>query len=114
VRLGVRLNGRFPNIRTTKAMGPTTRKNSTASMTGLTTFAIVVPSFNQSLLSMDKREGATIPSNNSRAPAAKIRHATGVTASATNDLAVPITMNTLPTVHPNARSPPASVGSTSR
>jgi hypothetical protein len=83
-------------------------------MMGLTTFAMRVPTFNQSLLSVDRRDGATIPSNNSRAPAAKNRHATGATVPATNALAAPITINMLPTVQPNARSLPASVGSASR
>jgi len=62
------------------AIGVATRKNSCASMMGLTTFATAPPTFNQSLLGVDKCEGAAIPSNSSRAPAAKIRHTTGGTA----------------------------------
>jgi hypothetical protein len=95
----------------TNAIGLTTRKKSSAKMTGFTTFAIAVPTFNQSLLSVDKREGAIIPSNNSKAPEAKIKHTTEEIAPAANAFVAPMTINMLPTVQPNARSLPASVGS---
>ena len=61
VRLGVRLNGRLPNIRITRAIGVTTAKNSRTSIMGLVAFAIVAPILSQSLLSADKRAGPTIP-----------------------------------------------------
>ena len=83
-------------------------------MMGFTTFAIAVPTFNQSLLSVDNREGTTIPSNNSKAPEAKIKHTTEEIAPATNAFVAPISIKMLPTVPPNARSLPASVGSSSR
>ena len=83
-------------------------------MMGFTTFAITVPTFNQTLLSVDNREGTTIPSNNSKAPEAKIKHTTEEIAPATNVFVAPISIKMLPTVQPNARSLPASVGSSSR
>ena len=83
-------------------------------MMGFTTFAITVPAFNQTLLSVDNREGATIPSNNSKAPEAKIKHTTEEIAPATNAFVAPISINMPPTVQPNARSLPALVGSSSR
>jgi len=82
-------------------------------MTGFTTLAIAVPTFNQSLLSVDNREGTTIPSNNSKAPEAKVKHTTEEIAPATNAFVAPISIKMLPTVQPNARSLPASVGSSS-
>jgi hypothetical protein len=89
-------------------------KNNNAKTIGFTTFASAPPTFNQALLSPDKREGAKIPSNSNRAPAAKIKHAAKGIVAAANIFAAPITIKMLPTVHPNARSPPASVGSSSR
>ena len=83
-------------------------------MMGFTTFAITVPTFNQTRLSVDNREGATIPSNNNKAPETKIKHTTEEIAPATNAFIAPISINTPPTVQPNARSLPASVGSSSR
>ena len=83
-------------------------------MMGFTTFAITVPTFNQTLLSVDSREGATIPSNNSKEPETKIKHTTEEIAPATNPFVAPISIKMLPTVQPNARSLPASVGSSSR
>jgi len=83
-------------------------------MTGFTTLAIAVPTFNQIPLSVDNREGAIIPSNSSKEPETKIKHATQKIAPATNAFAAPISIKMLPTVQPNARSLPASVGSSSR
>jgi hypothetical protein len=81
---------------------------------GFTTIAIAVPTFNQSLLSVDNREGTKTPSKNSKAPKAKIKHTTEEIAPATNAFVALISINMLPTVQPNARSLPASVGSSSR
>jgi hypothetical protein len=92
----------------------TAKKKSSAKKMGFTTFAIAVPTFNHSLFSVDNREGTKIPSNNSKAPNAKIKHKTDEIAPATNVFVAPISINTLPTVQPNARSLPASVGSSSR
>jgi len=86
----------------------TATKNNSAKTTGFTTFASAPPTFNQALLSPDKREGAKIPSNSNRVPATKIKHAIKGIVPAANIFAAPITITMLPTVHPNARSPPAS------
>jgi len=100
----------LPTIRITNAIGVTTKKKSSAKILGFTTFAIAAPTFDHPRLSTDKREGATIPSKNSKAPAVKIKHTTQEIAAATNIFIVPITINIVPTVHPNARSLPYSVG----
>jgi hypothetical protein len=92
----------------------TATKNNSAKTIGFATFASAPPTFNQALLSPDKREGAKIPSNSNRVPATKIKHATKGIVPAANIFAAPITIKMLPTVHPNARSPPASAGSSSR
>ena len=83
-------------------------------MMGFTTFAITVPTFNQTLLSVDNREGATTPTNNNKEPETKIKHTTEEIPPATNAFVAPISIKMLPTVQPNARSLPASVGSSSR
>ena len=83
-------------------------------MIGFTTFAITVPTFNQTLLSVDNREGATIPSKNSKEPETKIKHTTAEIAPDTSAFVAPISIKMLPTVQPNARSLPATVGSSSR
>ena len=83
-------------------------------MTGFTTFAITVPTFNQTLLSVANREGAAIPSNNSKEPETKIKHTTAEIAPDTSAFVAPISIKMLPTVQPNARSLPATVGSSSR
>jgi hypothetical protein len=62
----------------------TTTKNNSAKKIGFTTFASAPPTFNQALLSSDKREGAKIPSNSNRVPATKIKHATRRIAPAAN------------------------------
>jgi hypothetical protein len=97
-----------------KAIGVTTRKNKSANTIGFTTFAIMALSFDQILLSTDRREGAKIPNNNSTVPTANIKHATGSSAPAANPFAAPITIKIEPTVQPNARSLPAPTGSSSR
>jgi hypothetical protein len=92
----------------------TATKNKSAKTIGFATFASAPPTFNQALLSFDKREGAKIPNNSNRVPAAKIKDTTKGIVPAANIFAAPLTIKMLPTVDPNARSPPASAGSSSQ
>jgi len=98
----------------TNAIGVTTRKNNIAKITGFTTKARTAPIFNQNLLSRDRRAGATNPKATKPMPRAKINNDTRVTAAAINAFAAPIASNTVPSVHPNARSLPTAVGASSR
>src|SRR5260370_40766008 len=98
----------------TNAIGVTTKKNNSAKTIGLTIFEITAPIFSQSLLSVDRREGATIPRNNRTAPGAKIKNETGGTAAARKAFAAPIAINMVPTEHPHARSLPAWAGQSAR
>ena len=98
----------------TNAIGVTTRKNNIAKITGFTTAARTAPIFNQNRLSLDRRAGATNAKATNPTPRAKINNETAVTAPAINAFAAPIASNTVPSVHPNARSLPTGVGASSR